>query len=290
MNNRRLLGHILAFSTIAVWGFTFIATKLLLRVFAPVEIFMIRFVIAYILLWVIYPKPLKLEKIKDEVPFAMAGLCGITLYYLLENVSLAYTRASNVSIIVSTAPFFIAIIYYVLGNKSEMPDWKFYLGFVFAIVGIALLSFTTEGFVFSFKGDGLALISAIAWGFYSYYVKKCSDRGYNVFQITRRCFMYGILFTLPILPFTSFSLSPEKFSDPVMLFCLLFLGVLASAICFVTWNYGVKLLGAVASGVYIYLNPVFTVIAAYFTLGERFTFQSILGMLLVMSGLILSEL
>ncbi len=290
MNNSKVIGHISALFTITLWGATFVATKVLLRTFSPTEIFFIRFVIAYALLWAIYPKPLILSSWKDELPFAVAGLCGITIYYLVENISLMYTKASNVSIIVSTAPFFIAIIYYLLGDKVERPDWKFFVGFVAAIIGISLLSFTEEGFVFSPKGDGLALIASIAWGFYSYFVKICANRGYRTLQITRRCFMYGIIFLLPTLPFTGFSITLSEVVSPLNLMNLLFLGVLASAICFVTWNFAVKRLGAVASGVYIYLNPVITVMVAYFTIGEQFTFQTILGMFLVLSGLILSEL
>ena len=290
MITKKVLGHLAALFSIVVWGTTFVATKILLRVFPPVEILIFRFAIAYFLLWIIYPKPLILKRLRDEIPFAIAGLCGITLYYLLENVSLVYTRASNVAIIVSTAPFFVAIVYSILGNRNEKPSKMFYLGFVFAIIGIILLSLTEEGFVFSFKGDGLALVSAASWGFYSFYVKRCSDRGYNMFQITRRCFMYGLLFMLPVLPFAHISLSLDNFTDPTILFCLFFLGFLASAICFITWNYGVKLLGAVASSVYIYLTPVFTVVAAYFTIHEDFSLQSIVGMLLVMSGLVISQL
>ncbi len=290
MNNSRMIGHLAALFTICLWGATFVATKVLLRSFSPTEIFFIRFVIAYILLWVIFPRPLVLPDWKAELPFAAAGLCGITIYYLVENISLMYTKASNVSIIVSTAPFFIAMIYYILGDRAERPGWKFFVGFVSAIVGISLLSFTEEGFVFSPRGDGLALVAAIAWGFYSYFVKICANRGYRTLQITRRCFMYGVLFLLPTLPFTGFSVTADELFRPINLMNLLFLGVLASAICFVTWNFAVKRLGAVASGVYIYLNPVTTVFVAAFTIAEPFSLQTFLGMALVMTGLILSEL
>ncbi len=290
MNRERVLGHIAALFTITVWGATFVATKVLLRCFSPTEILFIRFLVAYLFLWMINPRPLILECWRDEVPFAAAGACGITIYYLVENISLMYTKASNVSIIVSTAPFFIAIIYYLLGNRDERPDWKFFVGFVAAILGVSILSLSKEGFTFSPKGDGLALIAAIAWGFYSYFVKCCANRGYRTLQITRRCFMYGLLFILPVLPFTGFSVSISDILVPLNLMNLVFLGLIASAICFVTWNFAVKRLGAVASGVYIYLNPVTTVFVAYFTIGEKMTMQTFLGMALVMSGLVLSEI
>lgn len=57
---------------------------------------------------------------KQELYFAAAGLCGVTLYYLLENIALTYTFVSNVGVIISIAPFFTAILAHVF-LKGERP-------------------------------------------------------------------------------------------------------------------------------------------------------------------------
>ena len=70
---------------------------------------------------------------------------------------------------------------------------------------------------------------------------------------------------------------------------LVFLGLIASALCFVTWSFAVKQLGVLKSSVYIYASPVVTVVLAAIVLGERMNAKEILGTVLVLLGLVLSE-
>ncbi len=93
---RMLMGHFASLLTILIWGTTFISTKILLQDFQPVEILFFRFVMGFLALLVVCPRRLKTENWKQELTFATAGLCGICLYYLLENVALTFTLASNV--------------------------------------------------------------------------------------------------------------------------------------------------------------------------------------------------
>lgn len=110
MENKQLTGHILALVTVLFWGTTFISTKILLNDFSPVEIQFYRFIIGLAALAVVYPYKMKVENKKHEVYFAAAGFCGITLCYLLENIALTYTMASNVGVIGSLVPIFTALI------------------------------------------------------------------------------------------------------------------------------------------------------------------------------------
>ena len=106
------IGHIAAFFTIIIWGTTFIATKVLLRVLTPVEILFYRFFLGYLVLWLVAPKNLKLDNRKQELYFMAAGLLGVTLYFLLENLALTFTLAANVGVIIAIAPFFTALFDY----------------------------------------------------------------------------------------------------------------------------------------------------------------------------------
>ena len=101
MENRNKAGHLCALLTIIIWGTTFISTKILLVDFQPVEILFFRFVMGLLALLIIYPHRLKTTTKRQELTFALAGLCGICLYYLLENIALTYTMASNVGVIIS---------------------------------------------------------------------------------------------------------------------------------------------------------------------------------------------
>ena len=103
--NQQGIGHLIALFTVGVWGTTFIATKILLRSFSPIEILFIRFLIGFLCLSVACPHVLHLKNRKQELYFAAAGLCGVTLYFLFENIALTYTMASNVGVMSPSALF-----------------------------------------------------------------------------------------------------------------------------------------------------------------------------------------
>ena len=118
-------GHISAIITILIWGTAFITTKTLLGSFTPIEILSYRFTIGFIVLLLIHPHRLKGTKLKQEVLFAMAGLSGVALYFLLENIALTYTSASNVGVIISAAPFFTAILSYIFLKTEKLKPMFF---------------------------------------------------------------------------------------------------------------------------------------------------------------------
>ena len=285
MDSNNAKGHILAIITVLIWGTTFISTKTLLKDFSPVEILFFRFLMGLILLTAAYPKILKTGDKRREGIFALAGLTGVCLYYLMENVALTYTTASNVGVIVATAPFFTAL----LSGEAKRGNLFFFLGFALSMAGISLISFTSAGPDFNPVGDFLAISAAFMWACYSVLLKKISLWGYNTIQTTRRIFLYGIIFMLPPALLSGVSFDMTRFMDMTNLFNILFLGAGASAICFVIWNCSVRILGALKTSVYIYLVPVVTVIFSALILKENMTPASLAGTALTLAGLIVSQ-
>lgn len=287
--NMHINGHLLALISILIWGTTFISTKILLVDFEPIEILFFRFTMGLAALLIAYPHRLKVTDKKQELTFACAGLCGVTLYYLLENIALTYSMASNVGVIVSITPFFTAILAhrFLDGEKLKV---NFFCGFVAAMAGICLISFNgSTTFQLNPLGDMLALIATFVWACYSILTRKISAYGYNTVQTTRRIFSYGILFMIPTLFVFDFRIGLERFADPINLFNILFLGLGASALCFVTWNLAVKKLGAVKTSIYIYMVPVITVVTSVIVLHEKITWMAALGTVLALTGLFISE-
>ena len=286
--NRTLGGHLAAAVTILIWGTTFISTKVLLRTFTPIEILFIRFLLGYAALWLACPKRLKLASRGHESLFMAAGLCGVTLYYLLENIALTYTLASNVGVIISIAPFFTAILGWLFLD-GERPQARFFAGFVLAMAGICLISFSSESALsLNPLGDLLAVAAAILWAVYSTITRKISALGHGTVQTTRRTFFYGLVFMIPVLAAMGFDVTPAQFMDVKNLLNLLFLGIGASALCFVTWNIGVRVLGAVKTSVYIYMVPVITTLTSALILKEPVTVPAALGIIMTLAGLFLS--
>lgn len=262
MENKKLAGHLAALLTIIIWVTTFISTKILLKDFQPVEILVFRFVMGFLVLCIVCPHRLKNISRRQELTFAAAGLCGICLYYLLENIALTLTMASNVGVIISVAPFFTAILAHLFMKSEEKLRVNFFIGFV---------------------------IAAFVWACYSILTRKISSFGYPVVLTTRRTFFYGIFLMIPTLFFFNFKLELTRFANMTYLLNILCLGLGASALCFVTWNFAVKRLGAVKTSVYIYMVPVITVITSVLILREQVTAISGIGTVLTLIGLFLSE-
>lgn len=289
MNNKNTLGHISAILTVLIWGTTFISTKVLLSHFTPIEILFFRFSLGFIALLLIYPHKLVLTDKKQEKLFMLAGLCGVTLYFLFENIALTYSFASNIGVIVSISPFITGILTHFF-LKQEKLKLSFFLGFFVSITGVALISFNGSTVLkLNPIGDILAVLAAATWSVYSIVTKKISDYQYNTIQVTRRIFFYGLIFMLPALFFFDFHIGIDRFKEPLLLFNILFLGFGASAVCFVTWNLSLKLLGVLKTSVYIYAVPVITVAFSAFILKEKITSIAMVGTFLTLAGLFISE-
>ncbi|MBR1970838.1 MAG: DMT family transporter [Clostridia bacterium] len=290
MKNKRTLAHILALFTSVVWGTTFVSTRILItNGLSPHGIMFVRFIIGYIMLCILSKGRIKVKSLKEEFLFALAGLCGMTLYQLFENVALSYTQASNVSVLISIAPLITGIL--ASRFSGEKLTNSFLLGFIISISGIFIIGLN-DSFVLKIspKGDLLAILGAVVWGFYSIITKALGSRGYNIISVTRRIFFYGMTITALVMPALGFDVTLSYFTTPKFLFNLMYLGLIASAICFVTWNYAIKILGATKSSVYIYLNPLITMLFSVVFLSEHITTYMVIGTVLIVTGLLISEM
>lgn len=287
--NERIRGHALACMTILIWGTTFISTKVLLRDFTPLQILFTRFMIGYLALWAVCPRLTKIRRKKEELYFLAAGLCGVTLYFLMENIALTYTQASNVGIIVAVSPFF-TMFFGIWLLKQRRPGVRFFIGFLIAMTGILCISLEgSQRLQLNPKGDLLALGAAAVWALYSTITKKISSFGYTTIPMTRRIFFYGLLCMFPVILFSGMKLPAVEQLTMVNIANILFLGLGASALCFVSWNSAVRILGTVQTSVYIYAVPVVTTLASVWILKETVTVIGIAGIVMILSGLLMSQ-
>ena len=286
--NHALQGHALAMFTELVWGTTFVSTKVLLRAFTPLEIMIARFALGFLALLIAGKGLMKAQKKQHELLFALAGLTGVTLYFLMENIALTYISASLVGVIVAAAPLFTALVA-ALALHERLNRW-FFLGFICAMAGVALSSLAgVSELDLNPLGALLGVGAAFVWGVYSVIIRKLGTMGYRTVPLTCRIFGYGLLFLLIPACMEGFPAPASAWIEPLYAANLLFLGLCASATCFVTWNRAVFLLGPVKTSVYIYAQPVITILSSALILGETMTPVMWLGTALTLAGLILSE-
>ena len=285
----KLVYHLAALLIVLAWGVSFVSTKVLLdNGLRPAEIYIYRFLLAYLLVLCVCHKRMFSNSLRDELLFATCGLCGGSIYFIAENTALEYTLVSNVSLITAISPllttFLIGMIY-----KSERPSKGIYIGSIVALLGVACVIFNSS-FVVKMNpiGDLLSFAAALSWAVYSLVLRKLNAL-YSIMFISRKTFFYGVLTALPYM-----LTEPEITSPTVLLQAsvwphMLFLGVFASMIAYVIWAQSVKHLGAITASNYIYLQPIVTLIASVIILSETITIVGYLGCALILGGLWLGD-
>lgn len=277
----------------AVWGTTFVWTKLLIiNGLSPAQIFTLRFIIAYVLLtgfslWRGRHKWLS-DNWRDELTMMALGLTGGSMYFLTENESLRFTTATNTSLIVCSCPLF-AMLIIALFYKSERFSRLQALGSLLALIGMAAVVLNGH-FVLHLSplGDALAFSACICWALYTLLMKPVMGR-YPAMFITRKVFFYGILTILPYYIFVPDMPSLDVLMRPEVALNLLFLGSVASMLCYLTWSWCMKGLGAVICTNWVYVNPITTIIAAWLILDEQITVYFLIGSILIIAGMYLSS-
>lgn len=109
IKSRQIGAHMMALLVCTVWATTFVCSKELLAYYTPAQVMLMRFVLAYFVLWLLRPRPLRWQG-RGELTFLLMGILGGTLYFWTENTALQHTFAANVSIIVAMAPILTSIL------------------------------------------------------------------------------------------------------------------------------------------------------------------------------------
>lgn len=277
--------YVTAFVIVVIWGCTFVQTKLLINAgLRPDEIFLFRFVLAYLLMLPFAGKKLFLDNRKDELLTVALGLTGGSLYFLTENYALAYGYCSNVSLIVCLTPLVTALIVGCF-YPSERLDRRGVLASLIAFAGMALVVFNGN-FILKLSplGDILALAACLCWALYSLIIKRLQDR-YSNMLITRKIFGYGLLTILPLLLVEGANVELLVEGGAVVWGNIIFLGCVASMLCFLGWNWCLEKIGTVRATNLLYLNPVVAMTTSALVLGERVTWVALVGAALILAGL-----
>jgi drug/metabolite transporter (DMT)-like permease len=279
----------MAVFTTAVWGTTFVSTKVLLQHgLAPACIFFYRFLLAYLAIWFFSPKRLWADSKKDEFLFLCLGLTGGSLYFITENTALGITLASSVSLILCTVPLITAFLshFYVKNERLKKP---LVYGSLIALTGVVLVVFNGSVLLkINPLGDILTLTAALMWGIYTIILKRFDTR-YPVLFITRKIFFYGLVTLLPFFCFSPLTVDRNVLLQPVIWGNLLYLGLVASMLCYILWNTAVKYLGAVRTSNYLYFIPAVTLITSAIVIDETVTPVALLGAALIISGVYFAE-
>lgn len=284
--NNSIVGHVFALFTVTAWGTSFLVSKSLMAYVTPIQLMCMRFVIAYSALWIIHPK--WYFRWRDELQFLILAVVSNTLYFYTENTALTLTQATNVSILVSTAPIISAVLLSlspkreVLTRRQKVGYGVAFLGVIFVVLNGALVLHLKPA------GDLLALASALSWGIYSLLARNMLER-FDSVLVSRKLMIYGLVSSLPLLLAEHQPIHFSALLHPAGIASLLYLGIICSALCYVLWNSAITRIGTLKTNLYIYAVPLVTMLAGTILYHETVTGMGLLGIILVIGGMVMSS-
>lgn len=287
MANTKSFRYLLILLAVIFWGTSFVATKTLLEELKPVTIIILRLIIASLLLTTIaiYTKRNFSLNLKSHGWIFILALIAV-FHLWIQVTGLQYTTAANTGWIIGTAPVFMAVMgLFFFKEKITLLALS---GILLSVFGLLMLigkgDITNIGLIEN-KGDLLVLGSAFTWGVYSMVNKKISLTYSPLMTILYLFLMMAIL----IIPF---NLDKETISSVVQLSLLgwamvVFLGLFCSGIAYVIWAQALRDMESAKVGAFLYLEPLITVIAAWFFLREEITLLMMISGLLITLGVII---
>lgn len=272
---------------IAVWGGSFIATKIALEEVSPVTVVWLRFLLGVIILgfFAKSKNELVLKSKQDIVELIWLGFIGITLHQWLQSSGLVTSEASTTAWLVSTTPIFMALLGWVF--YRERLSVPVVTGIFLATIGV-LFVVTKGDFgsmlngTFGAPGDILIILSAPNWALFSVLSRPALEK-HSPLKVTFYVLLFGWLLTS-----IQFLVS-NKWQEVGQLSLLgwssiLFLGVFCSALAYIFYNEGVKAFTSTQVGIFLYLEPVVATIIAALVLSEAFGWASAIGAMFIIAG------
>ncbi len=289
---RNWIPYVEAVFAVAVWGISFVATKTALRDVSPVTVVWLRFAIGVAILGmaVAVRRQFDLPQTKDLGYFALLGFIGITFHQWLQSNGLVTAQATTSAWIVATTPIFIALLGWVI--LREKLSWVNWAGIFLAALGVLLVVSrgnlsAISGGKFGVPGDFLILVSAPNWALFS----VLSRRGLRTHPAARMMLLVmgaGWLFT-SLLFFTGPGIKEIGQLTLIGWLGIGFLGVFCSGLAYIFWYDALQVLPASQVGVFLYLEPLVTVVAAAIILSEPLLWASLAGGFIILAGVWLAQ-
>lgn len=292
MNLPGFVVHLLLLMTVFFWGMSFVFIRQALTELLPVELTLLRFILAsagfLCFLAVSSRSRVKIDR-RDYWRFIVLGLLGVGGYHLALNFGELWISAGTASLIVATNPLLIAL-FSALILKEKLGANKV-IGLLVAFSGLLLVLARDGGHAAQAAHPVLGAIlvfgAALSWTFYSILAKPLFAR-YPSATVTAYVTIIGTVLLLPLLRGGLFAKALTVSGSTWV--GLLFISILSTFIGYICWYYALSRRDASQVAVYIYLNPVFASAGAAVLLHEGITPLFLFGGLLVISGVALANL
>lgn len=268
--------------TIFFWASAFAGIRAGLEAYGPGHVALLRLGIASLVLGA-YAAVVRmpLPELRDLPAITLAGFLAFTVYHVGLSYGEVTVSAGPASLLVNTAPIFTALL--ATAFLGERLKWLGWAGMVISFCGAALIALgETEGFALA-PGAFFILLAAVSVSVYLI-IQRPYLRKYGALNFTAYALWAGTLFTLVLLP----GLFSELRAAPTgVTLAMVYLGVFPTAVAYVTYAYVNSVMAASRAVSFLYLVPALAFLIAWVWLGEVPEVLSIIGGVIVLSGVIL---
>ena len=271
------------------WAFSFIWFKIANKTFQPITIVFLRLLFSVILLtlYLILAKGFMKIRKGDLRLFLTLALFEPFLYFLGESFGLTYVSATVCSVMISIIPVFATIGAWLI-FKEKMRKIN-YAGIVLSFIGVLVFLLNTEGSIsYNLKGLALLLFAVLSAVGYNLILSRLVGRYTPVYIVNVQNVIGATLF-LPLFMIVDFKSFIHQSYTPELFLPVLALAAFASSGAFVLFAYSVSKIGILKANAFTNFIPLFTALFSFILIGDRLTFQNILGMFLVIAGILMAQ-
>lgn len=271
------------------WGLSFVWFKIVIKYYEPITIIFLRLLISGSLLLLFLVISGKFEKIhrKDIKWFLALAFTQPFCYFMGESFGLKQVSSTIASVVISTIPVFSPLVaYYTIKEKFSLYSLA---GILVSFAGV-LIMIMRKDLSLSAAPAGIALLFFAVFSalFYAVIIRKFSF-SYSPLTIITAQNVIGMFYFLPLFLFMDFSHFITVKPTFELISALLQLSVFASIFAYMLYISVLREFGVTRANVFTNLIPIFTAIASWIILGELLTIPKIAGMIIVISGVFISQ-
>lgn len=277
-------------SAMTCWALSFVWIKDAYSDFSPLSLVVTRLIGASILLLVIGTLTKKMQAIKQGDLKLFIGIAFFEpfLYFLGESFGMQQVSSTLGAVIISTIPLFTPLIsYFMIKEKITIPN---IVGIFISLAGVLIIVLRNDGSMTApLSGILMLFVSVFAAIFYPVFLKPLAHR-YTGTTIVAYQSIFGLIFFLPLFFIFEYSTFITTSFSSKSLIAAAELTVFASVFAFLFFTASVKNIGVMKSNTFVNLIPAFTAVFAFFILGESLTITKAMGIVIVITGLFVSQL
>ncbi|MDZ7743949.1 MAG: DMT family transporter [Bacteroidota bacterium] len=290
MKRNLIYTHLYAVFSMLFWGLSYVWSKIVFEYYSPLTTVFLRLLLSSLILLAYIVLLRKVQKIRKEHVglFFLSALFNPFLYFMGESYGLQLVSPTISAVIIATIPLFTPVVAYLF-FREKLSILNIF-GLLISFLGIMLMLIGRD---FMLKAEPLGILylfgAVIAAIIYTVILKKLTVH-YTPLCIITYQNIIGVFYFLPLFLAFHYQEFVQVKPDARLISSLLQLAIFASSMAFIFYTVAVRNLGMSKANIYSNLIPVAAAVTSYFVLNEVFDFYKILGILVVVCGLLLSQI